>query len=235
MASQEEVVPEYVYEATAKNLAAEADFFAAQAASQRAVTKHQSLLSTSVSLDLNLKKRLAAQEMANDGWNHVYRMASGVDGAKVQSMIATLSTWDRVNPEADWTIVFNSPGGDVVPGLALFDFLTEMKTRHHITTVAQGYAASMGGILLQAGTHRVIGQESWILIHEISAGMMGSFGDLEDRMGWLTKVQDRILDIFATRSDGKKTKEEFETAWRRKDFWLSSDDALDWGIVDAIQ
>jgi ATP-dependent protease ClpP protease subunit len=153
----------------------------------------------------------------------------------VASCITTLTRWSRIDPGCAVTIIFTSPGGSVVDGLALFDFLMELREKgHYITAITRGYAASMAGILLQAADKRVIGKESWVLIHEISGGMMGSFGELEDRLKWIEKVQSRILDIFTARSEGKKTRDEFEAAWHRTDFWLDSDSALAWGVVDEV-
>jgi ATP-dependent Clp endopeptidase proteolytic subunit ClpP len=227
-------VPAYVHRANEKKLLAEAAQKTAEAAKDQAVADSLHITNTASELDLSVKQHGFARIIASDAYHQVYRFTGGVDSGTAEKAISELSLWDRIDPAAPWHIVFNSPGGDVVPGLALFDFLVEQAHRHHVTTIALGYAASMGGILLQAGTTRLIGRESWVLIHEVSAGMMGSYGDLEDRMKWLTKVQDRILDIFTERSNGKKTKDEFENAWKRKDFWLDSEAAVEWGVVDGV-
>jgi len=228
MSEAREKVPEYVHKAQEKRFLAEAKKFTAEAAAFK-------LAVDDATLDLKAKQHVALRISAQDWRHNTYRLVGEINDASVKSCMDELSLWHRIDPEAHWDIVFNSPGGSVVPGLALYDFLTEMRNDHDITTTAQGYAASMGGILLQAGTTRCIGKESYILIHEISGQMFGSFGDLEDRMAWLAKVQSRILDIFTERSAGKKTKEEFENAWKRKDFWLDSVEALEWGVVDGIR
>jgi ATP-dependent protease ClpP protease subunit len=153
----------------------------------------------------------------------------------------TLSIWRRQKPEKPITVIFQSPGGSVVPGLALWDYFQELKDEGiKLTTIARGYAASMAGILLQAGDLRIAGRESWILIHEVSAGAMGSWGELTDRMDWLERVQDRILDIFADRAKASAaekpaTKAFLKKNWKRKDWWISSDEALKLGIVDEVR
>jgi ATP-dependent Clp protease protease subunit len=153
----------------------------------------------------------------------------------VQSCIQTLTKWSRYDPECAITIVFTSPGGEVVAGMALFDFLNELRGKgHFLTGITRGYAASMAGILMQAFDRRIIGAQSWVLIHEISGGIMGDFGEMEDRLEWVRRVQDRILDVFAERSNGKKTRKDFAKAWSRKDFWLSADDCIAWGVCDEI-
>jgi len=178
---------------------------------------------------------------AHDIYNFVYRFEGEVGEKSVDACISRLNVWRRRNPEQAITIIFSSPGGSVVPGMALYDYLTELRASgHHLTTVAQGMAASMAGILLQAGDRRVIGPESWVLIHQVQASAMGSWGDLQDRMKWLEKVQDRILDIFARRAaetTGKSfssTRKTFATNWQRTDWWLSSDECVALGVADEI-
>jgi ATP-dependent protease ClpP protease subunit len=101
--------------------------------------------------------------------------------------------------------------------------------------VCRGYAASMGGILLQAGDVRVCGPESYILIHEISSGAVGKIGDLEDEVEFVKMIQKRVNDIFVARSGGKVTATKLRNMYRRKDFWLDSTKALALGIVDEIR
>ena len=223
-----EPMPEYVHKANAKKLLAEA-------AKEKNLAEKERLQAEGYAIDLRKKQEEEARRMADDDHAHVYRFVGEVNQGSVANAIKQLSTWSRTDPGCDITIYWSSPGGNVVEGLALFDFLTELREQgHSITGITRGYAASMAGILLQACDHRVIGKESWVLIHEVSAGMMGSFGELEDRLKWLQKVQNRILDIFAARSAGKKSRDDFEHAWQRTDFWLSSDDAVTWGVVDEV-
>jgi ATP-dependent Clp protease protease subunit len=147
--------------------------------------------------------------------------------------MAQLSTWNRTEPGSAIQIVFNSPGGEVTSGLALYDFILSLRADgHHITTTSLGMAASMAGILLQAGDTRSMASEAWLLIHEASFGVSGSFGDVEDRVKWIERIQDRILDIFAARSN--LTKGQIKRRWHRKDWWLSSDEALTLGFIDEI-
>lgn len=170
---------------------------------------------------------------ANDSHYRVYRFDMSVSDKSVEACINELSVWSRLDPGCDMKIIFNSPGGDVVNGMALFDFLIDLRSKGHtLTTVSQGYAASMAGILLQAGDVRQVGRESWILIHEISAGMMGSYGELSDRLKWVEKVQERVLRIFAERST--LSIDELRVKWLRTDWWISSDEALELGIVDEV-
>lgn len=189
-------------------------------------------------MELEAKRQTFTEWKSSDFQDKVYRFTEAVNDKSAQTAIQTLTKWSRYDPGCDITIVFTSPGGDVVAGMALFDFLTELREKgHYITGITRGYAASMAGILLQACDKRVVGKQSWVLIHEISGGMMGSYGELEDRMKWVERVQQSILDVFAKRAadaGSSKTRADFEREWERTDWWLSADDCIAWGVCDEI-
>lgn len=103
---------------------------------------------------------------------------------------------------------------------------------HHLTTRTVGMAASMGGVLLQAGDWRVMAPESFLLVHEIAAGAVGKIGEIEDEMKLLQKMSERILAIYASRST--LTAKAIATKWKRTDWWLNATEALELGLVDEI-
>lgn len=179
-------------------------------------------------------ERKERTELARDKYHHVYDFDDPVSWTSVNYCREQLTEWMRNDPGCDIEIVFSSPGGEVMSGLSLFDFIQEARRREHkVTTVAMGWAASMAGILLQAGDVRVTGREAYILIHEISSGSFGKTSEMEDEVKFLKKIQGRVLDIFASRS--KKPRRYFEQHWKRKDWWLDSAEALELGIVDEIR
>ena len=94
-------------------------------------------------------------------------------------------------------------------------------------------AASMAGILLQAGEHRWIGHQSWILIHRASFGAIGKTFEIEDEVGWIKRIEERIIKIFTSRSTLTKLK--IKRNWDRKDWWINADEALEMGLVDEIK
>jgi ATP-dependent protease ClpP protease subunit len=94
-------------------------------------------------------------------------------------------------------------------------------------------AASMAGILLQAGDTRVMAKESWLMIHEASFGASGKIGDVEDTVEWVKMVQERILSIFSERSG--LTKAFLKKNWQRKNWWISSDYALKLNLIDEVR
>ena len=172
--------------------------------------------------------------LATNKFHHVYVFGTEVTGDSVGRCVEQLTKWSRLDPTCAIEIVFNSPGGGVIAGMAMYDYLIYLRgLGHDITTVALGHAASMAGILLQAGTTRVIGRESWLLIHEISFAAIGKIGEIEDTTEWVKRIQKRVLDIFSTRS--KMTPAQLEKRWKRKDWWLSSDECLKLGLVDEVR
>jgi len=186
-------------------------------------------------------RELRQRELAEDFYHHVYQFLGKVSEASVAYCVKELSFWNRDCPKCDIEIVLNSPGGEVIAGMALFDYLQFLRGKgHKITTVAIGYAASMAGIILQAGDVRVMGREAYVLIHEVSFGAGGKMGEVEDEVAFVRKVQDRVLNIFSSRSLAAQPKtgltvKQFANRWRRKDWWLDSDESLRLGVVDEVR
>lgn len=213
---------------------AEARKFTAEADQAIQEAKKASLEAASAEIDLDKKLHARKKELADDEHYRVYRFTSGVGESSVKSCMSALSVWNRIDPKCKIEIVFTSPGGDIIHGMALYDYLQYLRREgHHLTTVSLGYAASMAGILLQAGDVRAMSAESWLLIHEASFGTSGSYGDVVDTVDWVKRIQDRILDIFAERS--KLSKRAIKNKWHRKDWWLSSSEALKYGFCDEIR
>ncbi len=164
----------------------------------------------------------------------IYSFDFPVQGSTVRETIHFLTRWSRRWPGEKMTIIFNSPGGEVTEGLALFDFIQELRTRgHEIETVSIGMAASMAGILLQAGDHRVMSKNAVILIHEISSITMGGASQMADDLKFVEMLQTKILSILAERST--LSVRQIKNRWSRKDWWLDADTALDLGFCDEIR
>lgn len=185
-------------------------------------------------LDLDTHRRIDKLEKATDNEHHVYQFGESVTAGSVKSCLKVLAQWNRTDPGCDITLVFNSPGGSVIDGFALWDYLSWLKAQgHRLTTICQGMAASMGGILFQAGDNRIMGAESVILVHEISFGAGGKIGEVEDSVEFAKMLTKRVLNIFATRTN--MTAKQIERRWTRKDWWLDSDEALKLGFCDEVR
>jgi ATP-dependent Clp protease protease subunit len=218
-------VPEYVHEALAARHKAEAAKSSAEARLNVAAAKI-------TEIDLAQRARIEHDMLTADAYHGVYRFSDVVGDSSVNKCIEQLETWNRQNDLEDTEIIFYSPGGSILSGFALWDYLRTYKKNHKLTTTARGYAASMAGILLQAGHHRQMGSESWILIHEGSMGIGGSVGEVEDQVEWSKKLRDRLADILADRST--LNARQIKAKWKRKDWWVGSDEALEFGFVDEI-
>ena len=131
-------------------------------------------------------------------------------------------------------IIFASPGGSIIDGFELFDHIQHLRNEgHHITTGSLGYAASMAGILLQAGDTRWIGHQAWVMIHRAAFGAYGKTFEVEDEVKLVKRMEERILDIFTSRSN--LTRNKIRRNWDRKDWWISADEAVDLKLVDEVR
>ena len=185
-------------------------------------------------LDANKKYRERQKELSVDEENHLYRFDGEVSKNSVSRCIGKLTQWSRLDPKCDIEIVFSSPGGSIIDGFELFDFIQNLRNKgHHITTGSLGYAASMAGILLMAGDTRWIGHQAWMMIHRAAFGAYGKTFEIEDEVRFVRRIEERIVDIFTKRS--KLTKLKIKRNWDRKDWWISADECLELELVDEIR
>lgn len=185
-------------------------------------------------LEIERMRRTDRFTSADAHENRRYTLWGSVNSVTCALAISNLDQWSREDPGCAITLVLNSPGGSVIEGLALYDFLQELRAAgHHLTTVTIGMAASMGGILLQAGDVRVASRNSVILIHEVATGASGKMTDLEDEVAFAKSLQKKLVGILAERST--MTAKQIETKWSRRDWWLDADTALKLGFVDEVR
>lgn len=233
-------VAEAKVRAEEEKLHAEAE--AARASARKANAEADTAEHVAVEAQIKREKaqRSYDEDKADDSHHHLYRFNTPVSDSSATTCTKQLTAWHRLDPGCGITLVFNSPGGSVIAGMALFDFLRGLSEEgHHITTVTQGYAASMAGILLQAGDTRVMGRESYVLIHEVSAGAVGKVGELDDELKFIRKICTRVVQIFVERSRACNpakplTERFFKSSWERQDWWLDSEECLRYGIVDEV-
>jgi len=179
------------------------------------------------------RTRSEANTLSSDDEHHVYQFIGVVNSGSVQYCVQSLTQWARRDPGCDITIIFNSPGGSVIEGLALYDCISELKAKGHtFTTMARGYAASMGGILLQAGDKRIVGPNAHILIHEVSSGAIGKTSEIKDELAFIERLQARCVAILAEKST--LTVQQIKRRWTKTDWWLDADEAVSLGFADEI-
>jgi ATP-dependent protease ClpP protease subunit len=210
------------------NARAEADHVQ-QMAAQGYALDFARLNKTVAEISTRREERAEKIAMTGNRFNHFYAYNEPVTARSVTECIDQLIEWQRLAPvDANGkvepmtvTIVFDSPGGSVIDGLHLYDFLQELKTQGHtVITKTLGMAASMAGILLQAGSKRVMGSEAYVLIHEVSFMAGGPIGVVEDEVEFVKMIQARVLDIFARKAaralEGVKGPKETETAYQKR-------------------
>lgn len=183
-------------------------------------------------LKVRAENTIQKYDKSADMYLRVIHFDSDVCFESVAQSRRMLQYFHEVDPTCDITIIFNSPGGDVIEGLAFWDYLTELKRTHKITTVCRGMAASMAGVLMQAGDHRVMGRESFMLIHEGSMRIAGSKGEIKDYMELSDMITKRLLEILSSKSN--LTEDEIVAKWDRKNWWLDANTALSLGFVDEV-
>lgn len=184
-------------------------------------------------LELASLRRRERDAAADAARSHVYTFYGAVDADSVQACLAELGTWARRDPGAPLTILFNSPGGSVLDGLALFDYLRQLQALgHEVTTVALGRAASMGAVLLQAGSTRVMGRNAFLLVHEVAHSTGGKVSEMEDGVDFSRRLQKRLLAILAERSSLSEL--QIQRRWQRKEWWLDAEEAVALGLADGF-
>lgn len=147
---------------------------------------------------------------------------------RLVSQLLMLSTHD---PDSDICLFINSPGGSVMAGLAVYD--TMQLIPNDVATVAVGFAASMGQVLLCAGAtgKRFVLPNAQIVMHEGSAGVGGSASDVEIQAANLIATLDRLRGIIATHT-GHSLAEVIDDVGR--DRWFDAEQALEYGFVDHV-
>jgi ATP-dependent Clp protease protease subunit len=146
-------------------------------------------------------------------------------------IIAQLLFLESEDPDKDINFYVNSPGGLVTAGLAVYDTMQYIKP--DIATVCIGQAASMGAVLLAAGTHgkRYSLPNSRILIHQPMGGFQGQASDIEIQAKEILRMKDRLNQILMDHS-GKKLEDIQKDTDR--DFFMSGEEAKKYGIIDHV-
>ncbi|MFK8024205.1 MAG: ClpP family protease [Ilumatobacter sp.] len=161
----------------------------------------------------------------------IVRLDSEVDDDSASRVISQLLVLSHADPDADIVLHVNSPGGSVIAGLAIYDVMQLIP--NDVATVAMGLAASMGQIILCAGTtgKRFALPNAQVLMHEGSAGLGGAAADVEIQAANLIDTLDRMRSIIA-RHTGRPLDE--VTVDVGRDRWFDADEARDYGFVDHI-
>lgn len=146
-------------------------------------------------------------------------------------VVAQLLFLESQDPERDISIYINSPGGSVTAGLAIYDTIQYIKPA--VQTICMGQAASMGALLLACGTEgkRFVLPSSRVMIHQPWGGAQGQAKDIGIQAKEILRLKKMTIEYFA-----KHTGKAFEklASDMERDFFMSSDEAVEYGLVDSI-
>ena len=146
-------------------------------------------------------------------------------------IVAQLLFLDRENPEREIQLYINSPGGEIYPGLAIYD--TMQMVRAPVSTIAVGWTASLGTVLLAAGTkgRRYALPHATIHMHPAGGGARGYAPDVEIQYKELKRMQDMLHKILAkhTGQTVQKISDDFD-----RDYFMPADRAVEYGIIDEM-
>ena len=144
---------------------------------------------------------------------------------------AQLLYLDSVDPGKDIQIYFNTPGGSVSAGLGIYDTMQYITA--DIATICTGMAASMGAVLLTAGTKgkRSALKHSRIMIHQPMGGFEGQASDIEIQAREILKLKRELYEIIAHHTGNPVEKVEKDSD---RDYWMTSAEAKEYGMIDEI-
>jgi ATP-dependent Clp protease protease subunit len=158
-------------------------------------------------------------------------LGTAIDDTVSNIITAQLLFLESLDSSKDIMIYMNTPGGSVYAGLGIYD--TMQYINPDIATICTGMAASMGAVLLCAGTKgkRTALKHSRVMIHQPLGGAQGQASDIEITAREIKKIKNELYQIISNHT-GKP----FETVWADgdRDFWMSATEALEYGMIDEV-
>lgn len=158
-------------------------------------------------------------------------LGTGIDDQVANIIQAQLLFLESADPKKDIQIYLNSPGGSVYAGLGIYDTMQYISP--DVATICTGIAASMGAVLLCAGTDgkRTALRHSRVMIHQPLGGAQGQASDIEITAREIIKLRKELYEIIANHS--KQTYDKVSEDSDR-DFWMTAEEARDYGMIDEV-
>ena len=207
-------------------------------------TKHQGISSTTLDSYLNITSSMTPYIIEERQLNvaqmdvfsrlmmdRIIFLGTGIDDQVANIITAQLLFLESTDPKKDIQIYLNSPGGSVYAGLGIYD--TMQYIAPDVATICTGMAASMGAVLLCAGKEgkRSALPHSRVMIHQPLGGAQGQASDIEITAREILKLKKELYEIIAKHS-GQKYDKVYEDGDR--DFWMTAEEAKDYGMVDEV-
>lgn len=167
----------------------------------------------------------------------VFVFNRGVNQRSQNALMKSMRVWHQHDPEGKWTIYLNSVGGSVFAGNGILDEIAAHSVRgggtHEIEIKVRGVAASMAAMILQAADVRTVGKYSQLMIHKGTTGAHGPQEMLEDEITWMRESTDWMIRLFIERGC-TLSRPEILRKMNRRDWWISSDEAVKLGLADRV-
>jgi ATP-dependent Clp protease protease subunit len=158
-------------------------------------------------------------------------LGTGIDDYIANIIQAQLLFLESTDSKRDIQIYINSPGGSVYAGLGIYD--TMQYIAPDVATICTGIAASMGAVLMCAGTtgKRTALKHSRVMIHQPLGGARGQATDMEITVKEILKLKKELYDIIANHSGQKFSKVEKDS---ERDYWMTAAEAKEYGMLDEV-
>ncbi|MCL4497523.1 MAG: ATP-dependent Clp endopeptidase proteolytic subunit ClpP [Candidatus Acidulodesulfobacterium ferriphilum] len=158
-------------------------------------------------------------------------VGDAIDDNFANLIIAQLLFLESEDPEKDINIYINSPGGIITSGLAIYDTMQYIKP--DVSTLCMGQAASMGAVLLAAGTKgkRFALPHSRIMIHQPAGGFQGQATDIDIQAREILRMREELNQILAFHTSQPIDKIQVDT---ERDFYMSGAESAKYGIIDKV-
>lgn len=158
-------------------------------------------------------------------------LGGGIDDHTANLIIAQLLYLDHEDSKKDIYLYINSPGGSVTAGLAIIDTMNFIKS--NVSTICVGIAASMGALILSSGQKgkRFSLPNSEVMIHQVMGGTEGQASDIAINAKHILRTKDTLNKILAQNTNKKIDQVEKDSD---RDYWMTSDEAKKYGIIDDI-
>ena len=158
-------------------------------------------------------------------------LGAPIDDVFANLVIAQLLFLEAEDPEKDINLYVNSPGGSVTAGLGIYDTMQYVKPP--INTICLGQAASMGALLLTAGTKgkRFALPNARVMIHQPMGGFQGQATEIDIHAREILKIRERLNDILAKHTGQPLEKIQNDT---ERDYFMAADEAKRYGLIDEV-
>jgi ATP-dependent Clp protease protease subunit len=163
--------------------------------------------------------------------DNIIFLGTAIDDSVANALVAQMLFLESEDPDKDIQIYINSPGGSVTAGLAIYDTMQFVK--NDIVTYCVGQAASMGALLLTAGTKgkRFALPSARIMIHQPSGGAQGQASDIEITYKEIQRLKDILNQMLATHTGQPLKKIQKDSD---RDYFMSSLEAMEYGLIDKV-